>query len=51
MFHSAPFAHSDYQVIELKASYIECDALEELSIGGGEKGAFRYVPELSLSSA
>ena len=30
---------------------IECDALEELSIGGGENGAFHYVPELSLSSA
>ena len=29
---------------------IECDALEELSIGGGVIGAFRYVPELSLSS-
>ncbi|KAM7454007.1 hypothetical protein BLSTO_05240 [Blastocystis sp. subtype 1] len=27
-----------------------CDALEELSIGGGENGAFRYVPELSLSN-
>lgn len=40
MIHSAPFAHSDYQVIELKASYIDCDALEELSIGGGEKGRF-----------
>ena len=51
VIHSAPFAHSDYQVIELKASYIDCDALEELSIGGGENGAFHYVPELSLSSA
>lgn len=47
----AALTHSDYQVIEMKASYIDCDALEELSIGEGENGAFHYVPELSLSSA
>ena len=51
MIHSAALAHSKYQVIEMKTSYVDCDALEELSIGGGEKGAFHYVPELSLSSA
>ena len=51
MIHSAALAHSKYQVIEMKASYIDCDALEELSIGGGENGAVHYVPQLSLSSA
>ena len=51
MILSAALTYSEYRVIEMKTSYVDCDALEELSIGGGENGAFHYVPQLSLSSA